>query len=104
MWFLVRWRYGTIYHKMGGKPHACLRPQAADSQLHYTYLLSGGRYVAQRRSDRELEVVGGRITLEAVRDNPRKDRDRAIREMAANKDDGLLVADDIEIDMEEWEW
>ena len=52
----------------------------------------------------ELEVEGGRIILEPVRDNPRKDWGKAFQVMAANAGDTLLVADDIGIDMEDWEW
>lgn len=52
----------------------------------------------------ELEVEGGRIILEAVGETPRKDWEKKFQEMAANNDDNLLVADDIEIDMEDWEW
>jgi len=52
----------------------------------------------------ELEVDGGRIILEAVGETPRKDWEKKFQEMATNKDDNLLVADEIGIDMEEWEW
>ena len=52
----------------------------------------------------ELEVKGGRIILEAVGEIPRKDWEKKFQEMAASNDDNLLVADDIEIDMEDWEW
>ena len=52
----------------------------------------------------ELEVKGGRIILEAVGETPRKDWEKKFQEMAASNDDNLLVADDIEIDMEDWEW
>ena len=52
----------------------------------------------------ELEVEGGRIILEAVGETPRKDWEEKFQQMAANNDDNLLVADDIEIEMEDWEW
>jgi len=52
----------------------------------------------------ELEVDGGRIILEAVGETPRKDWEKKFQEMATNKDDNLLVADEIGIGMEEWEW
>ena len=56
------------------------------------------------RDQLELEVDGGRIILEAVGETPRKDWEKKFQEMATNKDDNLLVADEIGIDMEEWEW
>ena len=56
------------------------------------------------RDQLELEVDAGRIILEPVRGVPRKNWNKAFQDMAANKDDNLLVADDIGIDMEEWEW
>ena len=52
----------------------------------------------------ELEVEAGRIILEAVRDTSRRGWDKAFREMAANHDDSLLISEDIEIDMKDWEW
>ena len=56
------------------------------------------------RDQIELEVEGNRIILEPARDTPRKAWDEAFREMASNNDDKLLIPDDIEIDMEDWEW
>ena len=56
------------------------------------------------RDQIELEVEAGRIVLEPVRDTSRKGWDEAFREMATNNDDNLLISDDIEIDMEDWEW
>ena len=56
------------------------------------------------RDQIELEVEGGRIILEPVRDAPRKTWDDAFREMASSDDDKLLISDDLEIDVEDWEW
>jgi len=56
------------------------------------------------RDQLELQVEGGRIILEPVRDNPRKNWGKAFQVMAANADDALLVADDDGIDMEDWDW
>lgn len=52
----------------------------------------------------ELDVKNGKIILEPVYDSPRQGWDEAFREMAANSDDSLLISDDVDMDMEDWEW
>jgi len=52
----------------------------------------------------ELEVAEGRITIEAVRDPPRKGWAAAFSNMTAHKDDTLLIADNIDLEMEDWAW
>jgi antitoxin MazE len=56
------------------------------------------------RDQIELEVDGGRIILEAVKETPRKGWDIAFSDMAANNDDTLLITDSIDPDMADWEW
>ncbi len=56
------------------------------------------------RDQIELEVRDGRIVLEPVRDTPRKNWAEAFRQMAGNREDELLIPDELEIDAEDWEW
>ncbi len=56
------------------------------------------------RDQIDLEVRGGRIVLEPVRDAPRKNWAEAFRRMAESHDDELLVPDELEIDSDDWEW
>ncbi len=56
------------------------------------------------RDQIELEVDAGRIILEPVRGAPRQGWDEAFRAMATDEDDGLLISDEIDIEMQTWEW
>ena len=56
------------------------------------------------RDQIELEVENGRIILEPVHDSPRQGWDEAFSDMAANHDDALLVPDNVDIEIEDWEW
>lgn len=56
------------------------------------------------RDQIELEVEAGRIILKSVREAPRRGWEEAFRVMSANNDDNLLISDDVDIDMEDWEW
>lgn len=56
------------------------------------------------RDQIDLEVREGRIILEPVSDQPRKGWNAAFQQMAANADDGLLLDDDIDIEMDDWQW
>ena len=52
----------------------------------------------------ELEVADGRIILEPVHATPRRGRDKAFQELAAHGDDALLIAEDVDPEMDDWEW
>lgn len=48
----------------------------------------------------EVEVKNHNIFIKPI--NPRKNWESSFKKMAKNKDDKLLIIDDI--DLEEWEW
>ena len=50
----------------------------------------------------KLEVEAGRIILEPVHEAPRKGWEEAFRAMSTNNEDNLLIFDDVDIDMEDW--
>jgi antitoxin MazE len=52
----------------------------------------------------ELEVEKNRIIIKPVKRIPRRGWERAFREMAKRRDDRLIIADDIDADVSDWEW
>ena len=56
------------------------------------------------RDQIELEVENGRIILEPVHDSPRQGWEEAFQAMAANGDDNLLIPDNVDMGMDDWEW
>ena len=52
----------------------------------------------------DLEVEDGKIILEARKKTPRKGWEKAFKGMAINQDDALLIDDNIDIEMDDWEW
>lgn len=52
----------------------------------------------------ELEVTDGRIVLEPIHETPRSGWNEAFQELAAHGEDTLLISDEIDIDMDDWEW
>lgn len=55
-------------------------------------------------SQLSLEVEDNRIVLKPIEDQPRKGWEEAFRRMHEEGDDRLLIDDDLDIDMDEWEW
>ena len=54
-----------------------------------------------------LEVKNGKIVLEPIRHgskNPRKNWDRAFRDMSKTGDDRMLIADSLDLDDGDWKW
>ena len=51
-----------------------------------------------------LEVKGGGIVIKPVKEEPRKGWDQEFEGMHENKDDQLIIDDNIDLDMEGWEW
>jgi len=51
-----------------------------------------------------LEVKGGGIVIKPVKEEPRKGWDQDFERMYENKDDQLIIDDNIDLDMEDWEW
>lgn len=52
----------------------------------------------------DLEVEDGKIILEARKKTPRKGWEKAFKAMATNRDDALLIDDNIDVAMDDWEW
>jgi antitoxin MazE len=52
----------------------------------------------------DLEVEDGKIILEARKKTPRKGWEKAFKAMATNQDDALLIDDNIDVEMDDWEW
>mgnify|MGYP001118373993 CR=1 FL=1 len=52
----------------------------------------------------DLEVEDGKIILEARKKTPRKGWEKAFKGMAINQDDALLIDDNIDVEMDDWEW
>jgi len=52
----------------------------------------------------DLEVEDGKIILKARKKTPRKGWEKAFKAMAPNQDDALLIDDNIDVEMDDWEW
>ena len=52
----------------------------------------------------ELEVLDKKIIISPAKRTPRHDWENAFREMAKRNDDQLLIADDLDLDLKDWEW
>ena len=52
----------------------------------------------------EIEVEDGKIIIMSAKTKPRKGWAKAFRKMSQNGDDELIIADNIDLDMGEWEW
>jgi len=52
----------------------------------------------------EIEVENGKIIIMPAKTEPRKGWAQAFRKMNQNKDDELIIDDNIDLDMGEWEW
>lgn len=55
-------------------------------------------------SQMSLEVEDNRIVLKPIEDQPREGWDEAFRRMHEEGDDALIIDDDLDIEMDEWEW
>jgi len=51
-----------------------------------------------------LEVKGDSITIKPVKNKPRKDWDKYFKMMHDKKEDRLMINDQIDLEMEDWEW
>ncbi|MFH1824049.1 MAG: AbrB/MazE/SpoVT family DNA-binding domain-containing protein [Candidatus Firestonebacteria bacterium] len=52
----------------------------------------------------ELEIKGKNIVIKPIKQKPRKNWDEAFLKMHENKDDQLIIDDNIDLDTEDWEW
>ena len=51
-----------------------------------------------------IEVKGESIIIRPSKEESRKDWEQAFRKMHEDRDDKLLISDNIDLDMERWEW
>lgn len=54
--------------------------------------------------DVDLEVEGNKIVIIPLKERPRKNWESAFAGMTARGDDKLLIADELDLEAEEWEW
>ena len=52
----------------------------------------------------DLEVEDGKIILVARKKTPRRGWEKAFKAMATNQDDALLIDDNLDVAMDDWEW
>ncbi len=52
----------------------------------------------------DLEVKRKSIVIKPIKQKPRKNWDQAFQKMHENKEDQLIIDDNIDLDMEDWEW
>lgn len=55
-------------------------------------------------SELSLEIENGKIILEPVHERPRKHWAEAFKQMHENADDRLVINDNVDLDMDDWEW
>ena len=51
-----------------------------------------------------MEVEKGRIIIMPAKKSPRQDWEQAFKEMHAREDDVLLIDDDLDLAVGDWEW
>ncbi len=51
-----------------------------------------------------MEVEKGAIVIKPAKQEPRKDWESYFKQMKQLKEDNLLISDNIDLDMKEWEW
>ncbi len=54
--------------------------------------------------DAIMEIEKGAIVIKPARTEPRKDWDTYFKQMKKLKEDNLLISDNVDLDMKEWEW
>jgi antitoxin MazE len=52
----------------------------------------------------ELAVEEGKIVIEPIKKTPRKNWDKAFKEMKKNEEDKLAIDDSIDLEMDDWKW
>ena len=55
-------------------------------------------------NDVSLEVKGDSIVIKPVEDKPRKDWEKYFKKMKDEKEDRLVINDQVDLEMEDWEW
>ncbi|MDD3032026.1 MAG: AbrB/MazE/SpoVT family DNA-binding domain-containing protein [Candidatus Caldatribacteriota bacterium] len=51
-----------------------------------------------------LEIKGNSIIIKPIKNTPRKDWDKYFKMMQDKKEDKLILNDQIDLEMEDWEW
>jgi len=51
-----------------------------------------------------LEIKGNSIIIKPITNKPRKDWDKYFKMMHDKKEDSLMINDQIDLEMEDWEW
>jgi len=51
-----------------------------------------------------LEIKGNSIIIKPIKNKPRKDWDKYFKMMHDKKEDRLMINDQIDLEMEDWEW
>ncbi len=51
-----------------------------------------------------MEVEKGAIVIKPAKQEPRKDWEGSFKQMKKLKEDNLLISDNMDLDMKEWEW
>jgi len=51
-----------------------------------------------------MEVEKGAIVIKPAKQEPRKDWDGYFKQMKNLKEDNLLISDNVDLGMKEWEW
>ena len=55
-------------------------------------------------SELSLEIENGKIVLEPVHQQPRSNWAEAFQQMHENSDDQLLISDNVDLEVDDWEW
>ena len=51
-----------------------------------------------------MEIEKGAIVIKPAKTEPRKDWDTYFKQMKKLKEDNLLISDNVDLDMKDWEW
>ncbi len=51
-----------------------------------------------------LEIKGNSIIIKPIKNTPRKDWDKYFKMMKDKKEDRLMINDQVDLEMEDWEW
>jgi antitoxin MazE len=54
--------------------------------------------------DAIMEIEKGAIVIKPAKTEPRKDWDTCFKQMKKLKEDNLLISDNVDLDMKDWEW
>ena len=58
----------------------------------------------QIENEVDLEIEGKKIIIKSIKKKPRDGWDKAFLNMSKRNDDKLLIDDNIDLDLDDWEW